>query len=138
MNVIANVLLARCDSHKKLFGVRIEKQGDDWVRTWAFPIDEARAKHEGFDKTEISGSLSPTREYPGCPYCKGVFLLQCSCGKMICCRNKTISDVIAEEGAKDDDANESKGGYSVTCDWCGAVTNDIEYTDTLSVSSGDY
>jgi hypothetical protein len=121
----ANVMLARCAVHKKLFGIRIEERGDDWVRTWAFPIDETRAKHEGFDKTEIEGSLDPTPEYPGCPYCKNVFLLQCTCGKMICCERKS-SDENAE------------GEYSVTCEWCGAVAKDIEYADKISVDSGDF
>lgn len=121
--MIANVILAKCAAHKKLFGIRIEKQGDDWVRTWAFPIDEERAKNEGFDKTEIAGSLKPTPEYPGCPYCKGVFLLQCTCGNMICCENK---------------ANEETGEYSIECDRCGKVTKDIEFADKISVQSGDY
>ena len=122
--MVANVILARCAEYQKLFGIRIEKQGEDWLRTWAFPIDEVRAKHEGFDKTEISGSLEVTPDYPGCPYCNGVFLLQCTCGKMICCKNKTTG--------------ESEESYSVLCEWCGNVTKDIEYTDKLSVNSGGY
>ncbi|MCL1789227.1 MAG: hypothetical protein FWG33_02620 [Oscillospiraceae bacterium] len=119
----ANVMLARCAEHKKLFGIRIERRNGDWVRTWAFPIDETRAKHEGFDKTEISGSLDPTPEYPGCPYCKNIFLLQCTCGKMICCEPNS--------------GDESKK-FSVSCEWCGALTEDIEYSDKISVNSGGF
>ncbi len=119
--MIANVMLAKCAAHEKLFGIRIEKRGTDWVRTWAFPIDESRAERERFDRTEISGSLEPADGYPGCPYCKSNFLVQCSCGKMICCE--------APSGDKK---------FSVQCGWCGLVTEDIEYADEISVNSGDY
>jgi hypothetical protein len=118
----ANVILARCAASAKLFGMRVEQRGDDWVRTWAFAIDEERAKHEGFDKTEILGTLEPADKYPGCPYCKNVFLLQCTCGKMICCEPQS-SD--SEE-------------FSVCCDWCGAVANGMEFIDKHSVNSGEY
>jgi hypothetical protein len=117
----ANVILARCTAHKKLFGIRIEERDSDWVRTWAFPIDETRAVHEGFDKTEISGSLEITPEYPGCPYCSNSFLLVCTCGKLLCCERDSGSE-----------------GYEVCCDWCGAVTKEVEYSDRVSVDSGDY
>ncbi|MCL1904305.1 MAG: hypothetical protein FWF94_07800 [Oscillospiraceae bacterium] len=119
----ANVILAKCASNNKLFGIRVEKRNNDWLRTWAFPIDEERAMHEGFDKTEISGSLDPAPGYPGCPYCKNVFLLKCTCGKMICCELKS---------------NDENKDFSVSCGWCGAVTEDIEYSDVVSVESGEY
>ena len=129
----ANVMLVRCTSHKKLFGVRVEERNGDWVRTWAFPIDEARAKHEGFDKTEISGSFDATPEYPGCPFCKKDFLLKCTCGKLICCEWN-------EENDKSDksESTEKREKASVCCEWCGAVTEEISYSEKVSVGTGDY
>ena len=132
----ANVMLARCTEHKKLFGIRIEKREGDWVRTWAFPIDEARAKNEGFDKTEISGSLKPAAEYPGCPYCKNIFLLQCTCGKMLCCQNPA-SKLKSKEQANDENS-QAQEEFSVCCEWCGEVTKEFEYSDAFSVDSGEY
>ena len=45
----ANVLLAKCNAQNKTYGIRVEKRGNDWVSTWAFPIDESKAKREGFE-----------------------------------------------------------------------------------------
>jgi len=65
----ASVVLSKCPRSNALYGMRIEERYNDWVRTWAFKISEQKAKHEGYEKTKKSGSLSPTPEYPGCPYC---------------------------------------------------------------------
>lgn len=39
MEVYKKVFLQKCKSGK-LFGVKIEKQNGDWLRTWAFEILE--------------------------------------------------------------------------------------------------
>jgi hypothetical protein len=114
----ANVILCKC-SKNHTFGMRVEKRGRDWVRTWAFKIDEGRARHEGYDKVTISGSLNPVDEYPGCPYCgEGGFVL-CNCGKMNC------SSTITDKG----------GGNGVfTCNWCGE-TGTCYTADNFDVSA---
>ena len=120
----ANVILVRCPKNKKPFGVRIEQRNGDWVRTWAFPIDERKAKHEGFDKNKISGSLNPVDDYPGCPYCGSIGFIVCDCGKLFCpCEIKEGDD-----------------GYGVAkCPWCGEVLDGLAGTDDdIEISGGGY
>lgn len=104
----ANVILIKCGQAKKTFGVRIQKMKDgDWARTWAFRINDTQAQSEGYDKNQIQGSLYATEEYPGCPYCKTDYFVQCShCNKISC----------------------YSGGEIATCAWCGR---------TLSVSAAE-
>jgi hypothetical protein len=93
----ASVVLAKCSRSNGLYGMRIEKRKNDWVRTWAFKISEQKAKHEGYGEAKKTGSLSPTSEYPGCPYCGMVGINQCSCGKLFC----------------------GSGEATAVCPWCG-------------------
>ena len=39
----ASVILAKC-AQDKLYGIRIEKRDNDWVRTWAFKLKEETAE----------------------------------------------------------------------------------------------
>jgi hypothetical protein len=97
----ANVVLCKCPSSKGVFGIRMEERENDWVRTWAFKIDESKAKREGFDKTKMVGTMRPTPEYPGCPDCGAMSFAPCSCGKNFC-------------------APDWKGeSLEMTCPWCG-------------------
>ena len=80
----ASVVLAKCQCSKDLYGMRIEKRNNDWVRTWAFKISEEKARREGYKKTRISGSMMETPEYPGCPYCGSRSFVKCSCGNLFC------------------------------------------------------
>jgi len=100
----ADVILCKCD-HKHTFGIRVEKRGNDWVRTWAFKIDEARAKSEGYDSNKITGSFEPVDNYPGCPYCGKMRLNFCICGGINC-----------ESGERPIAA---AGTVELTCNWCG-------------------
>ena len=114
----ANVVLSKCSKHNKTFGIRVEKRENDWVRTWAFPIDEAKAKREGFDKTKIKGSLDGVDGFPGCPYCGNQdFMICLGCGKMSCLNN------------------EMKTAY---CHWCNTQINDINAMESFDVKSGGY
>jgi hypothetical protein len=97
----ANVALCKCPSSKGVFGIRIEERENDWVRTWAFKINENKAKKEGFDKTKMIGTMQPTSEYPGCPYCGTMNFAPCSCGKNFCAPNWTGNPL------------------EMTCPWCG-------------------
>jgi hypothetical protein len=117
----AKVIVARCSSTKKAFGIRIEQRDGDWVRTWAFPIDERKAKREGFDVNTVSGSMSADDEYPGCPHCGSLGFVQCGCEKTGCAG-----------GLRDHD------GYAdYTCPWCGNEGK-VEAVSSIDVSGGGY
>ena len=80
----ASVILAKC-AQDKLYGIRIEKRDNDWVRTWAFKLKEETAEKEGFDKINFTGSFYTDEEYPGCPYCGAKKCFVCgNCGKVSC------------------------------------------------------
>ena len=112
----ATVVLARCTRTKRMYGMRVEQRGGDWVRTWAFPIDEYKAKHEGFEANKVSGSLLPVDDYPGCPDCGANVLCICACGKVSC----------------------SEAGVTThTCPWCGQ-TYGVQQVDKVDVSGGGY
>ena len=113
----ASVILSKCSVQNQLFGIRVEKRNDDWVRTWTFKIDASKAKREGFDKTVITGSFYATPEYPGCPYCGNGNSFFCSCGKVSCCAPKI---------------------ESITCHWCNNFLDDIIYGNSYNVSSDEY
>ena len=112
----ASVILAKCSVHNRTFGIRIEKRNNDWFRTWAFEIDDAKAKREGFDRNTITGSFATDPDYPGCPYCKKHGFVRCNCGKISCY----------------DSANES-----AHCYWCNTLMNNIVYADKFELSGSD-
>ena len=106
----ASVILARCPKNNKPFGIRVEQRKGDWVRTWAFKIDERNAKREGFDKNKIIGSIDPVDEYPGCPYCGNIGFILCECGKLFCPCEMEIDD---------------DGIGSAQCPWCKEVIDGL-------------
>jgi len=116
----ATVVLAKCSKTKKCFGIRVEKRGNSWDRTWAFPIDESAAKNEGFYANKVSLSRTDS-EYPGCPHCGDGGYARCSCEKIGC---------MGEVEKKD-----NKMFY--TCPWCGK-TGEMEFSDSIDVSGGGY
>jgi hypothetical protein len=110
----ANVVLCKCPKTRDVFGMRLEKRGGDWLRTWAFKVDEQRARREGFDTETTSGTMTPTPEYRGCPYCGTTGLAQCPCGKVFCWSGET---------------------RRLTCPWCGQ-TGDYQDAERLDVQGG--
>ncbi len=114
----AVVILEKCSKNRRAFGVRTQKMEDgDWWRTWAFPIDENRARSEGYDLTPIQGNLYRLEEYPGCPYCGAYNFVQCGRCHKISCWN---------------------GEKALTCPWCeNHMTNIITATDKFELSGGD-
>lgn len=117
MKKTASVILAKCNQGKKLYGIRIEKRQDDWVRTWAFKLQEDMAEKEGFDKTSFSGSFYTDDEYPGCPYCGARKCFICgSCGKVNC----------------------YDGTDKVRCSWCGAGGTAYNDDSKMDVTGGGY
>jgi predicted RNA-binding Zn-ribbon protein involved in translation (DUF1610 family) len=117
----AKVIMAKCSGTKKAFGIRIEERDGDWERTWAFPIDEGKAKREGFDGNTVTGSMEPDDEYPGCPHCGDAGFVRCDCGKIGC------GGGIRNQG---DHAE-------YTCPWCGS-TGTLEAVASLEVKGGAY
>ena len=51
----ASAILAKCSKDRRSYRIRIEKRDNDWVTTWAFSIDEAKAKREGYDAKKCPG-----------------------------------------------------------------------------------
>ena len=116
MKKVASVILAKCASDK-LYGIRIEKRDNDWVRTWAFKIKEEMAEKEGFDKVNFTGSFYTDEEYPGCPYCGAKKCFVCgSCGKVNC----------------------YDGSDKVVCNWCGASGTAAGGDEKMDVSGGGF
>ena len=64
----ARIALCKCKEGKNIYGVRFEKSEDGWKYTWAFPVKEATAKREQYDKTKIMGQNVPDNGYQGCPF----------------------------------------------------------------------
>lgn len=116
MHIKANVVLAKCTKSKKMFGMRVQQQNSDWIRTWAFPIEEKTASKEGFDNVSIQGSLQSTEDYPGCPYCKANDFFSCGkCERLNCYHGEEIT----------------------TCKWCGN-TAQTSSVDKFEVKGGGY
>ncbi len=65
----AHIVLARCPQcNRHLYGIRVEKQPDHWALTWAFPIDESKAKSEGYDETVLNGTFHPSPIITAVPF----------------------------------------------------------------------
>lgn len=124
--VQAKVILARCPyesrKNENVFGMRIQKYGLDWQRTWAFKIDMEKAHNEGYDREITTGSFIPAADYPGCPYCGSKTIAQCSCGKSFC--------VKAERGY-------SLQQIKLTCPWCGQ-TGMYNAAESLNLEGGGF
>lgn len=79
------IVLARCQQHKRMFGIRFEeKLPSQWTADWAFDIEENSAQREHYHQSEIKGRFDFDQAYPGCPLCEASSIFQCSCGKIAC------------------------------------------------------
>ena len=114
----ANVVLAKCSTFPKTYGIRIERRMDKiWYCTWAFPLSEKTANNEGFESTMISGRVEYDPEYPGCPFCGTSDWVSCGkCRKITCF---TSSDNF------------------FTCMWCGN-SGEVTRSDSFDLHGGDY
>ena len=107
----ATVMMAKCQRQKMPFGIRTERTGTEWVCTWAFPLSQRSASNEGYDAVSVSGRITMTEEYPGCPYCKAGGWFKCGkCEKLTC----------------------YSGEKTVTCAWCGN-TSECTVSDTFDL-----
>ncbi|MEU4807165.1 hypothetical protein [Actinosynnema sp. NPDC023587] len=81
----ADVLLARCRQGAALYGLRVEQHPESWYATWAFVIDEAKARGEKYEATTTEGGLGIGEGFPGCPRCTADSFVQCGrCGRLSC------------------------------------------------------
>lgn len=117
MKKVAQVLLCRCGQNKNLFGITIEQRNDDdWNMMYSYPIDEQRAKSEGFENTSITADIYTVFQYQGCPYCRKRGFVKCgSCGKITC---------------------HTTGDSENTCGWCGLHMTGISYRGKMTVKAG--
>lgn len=113
------IIMARCSHSKQSFGIRLEeKLTGQWTADWAFPIKEAGAKREGYDKSEIGGSFSLDAAYPGCPYCQPKSFVLCYGGLFSRCNKVSCGD-----GEQDS---------TYTCPWCGNTAKISGHIQSLS------
>lgn len=118
MKTEAVIALCKCGETHKTYGVRFERTEDAcWRYTWAFEINPKVAKREGYDSANISGSIVPSDDYPGCPHCGRKYFMVCSCGKLNC---NIIND-----------------GGTATCNWCGSTGTISGYDGTGFTAGGD-
>jgi hypothetical protein len=60
------------------------------LATWAFALKESAAKREGYDRSEIRGTIQLDLSYAGCPHCAKSAVVRCgSCGKVSCWNGET-------------------------------------------------
>ncbi len=94
------IVMSRCSRTKQGFGIRFEEKSQGrWMADWAFSINEALARKEGYSSNEIKGTFDFDNTYPGCPYCHAMSFFQCTCGKIACW-------------------NEAPLPCTVSCPWC--------------------
>ena len=107
--------------HRKSFGIRIEQRGSEWVRTWAFPIDEQKAMREGYSASSTIALSGTDDAYPGCPHCGNKTVAMCVCNKISCVG-----------GGQD------FGSYmELTCPWCGS-RGQYGVASSIDVAGGGY
>lgn len=114
----ANVVMAKCKSAKRPFGIRIEKRTNNvWYCTWAFKLSEQVGSNEGYGSAMISGRVDVDPEYPGCPYCGSTGWVSCgNCGKLTCYNGE---------------------GHTFTCTWCGQ-SGELQSAETFDLSGSGY
>lgn len=85
------IVAARCGQTAQAFGLRFERSGEaSWSLTWAFALKESAARREGYDRSEISGTMQLDPSYPGCPHCAKRTIIHCgSCDKVSCWDEET-------------------------------------------------
>ena len=116
MKKIAIVITPMCQQTQELYGIRLEKRGNSWNKTWSFPLKMETAKRENFSSEVDLSNMETDDSFPGCPYCQSQVLVQCGdCKKIYCYEGESES----------------------TCPWCGNVGM-ISSDSWDSVSAGGY
>ena len=80
----AFAVMAICSETKQSFGITVDKiNSGQYKFVWAFKIDKDKAHREGYDATNVKGSVILDSEYPGCPYCGEKRHIVCSSWKVL-------------------------------------------------------
>ena len=83
---------AECPESGRAYGITVDPLPDGTLKlVWAFMIDRAKARREGFASQHVRGSVVFDGNYNGCPYCgaKGFYI--CSgCGAMVCYHGESV------------------------------------------------
>ena len=114
----ATVVMARCGKSGKLYAIRAQQSENGWQLTWAFALDESKAKREGYDKTSVKGQISFSNEFPGCPHCGADAIYQCGKCNKISCYAGTESKVV--------------------CKWCGSRLKMTENTNFSEIKGSSF
>ncbi len=87
----AFAIMAVCPETKKFYGITVDEvRRNAYKFVWAFPIDKEKAHREGYDSTNVHGSIELDSDYPGCPYCKSKHFIFCSCGAVMCWQGQRV------------------------------------------------
>lgn len=100
MKKIAIVITPMCQRSRRVYGIRLEKRGSTWYKTWAFPMKQGAAEREHFQADMDLSGMETEDSYPGCPHCGSPALIQCDDCKRIYCY---------------------EGEQESTCPWCGST-----------------
>lgn len=113
----AFAVMAACEKTKDCYGITVDKVKNGIFKfVWAFKIDKDKAKREGYDTTNVKGSVIFDENFPGCPFCGEKRHVVCSsCGKFFCYH----------------------GQKHVTCPNCGA-SGDIVSVEQVDLKGGGY
>lgn len=113
----ARIAVCRCNQKERIYGVRMERRGSEWLYNWAFELNPETAKRERYEEDSVEGMLVKDPEYPGCPYCGAEYFVVCGgCGKLSC--NNAM-------------------GTTFKCGWCGMEGTLTNYTGDGFQSGGD-
>jgi hypothetical protein len=112
----AFAVMAVCPKANKHYGITVDYLAEDSFRfVWAFKVDPEKAHREGYDTTNVNGTVTLDDEYPGCPYCKSHQFIFCTCGAIICWN----------------------GEEKVTCPKCG-FTGEITTVSSVNLKGGGF
>lgn len=113
----AFAIMAMCEETGKEFGISVDPRGNNtYAFCWGFKIKEGQAKREGFDKTQVRGSVMYDEGFNGCPHCGSKQFYICRrCGRVICWH----------------------GEESVTCPNCG-ITATLQAAREVELKGGGF
>ena len=106
---------AECPESGRAYGITVDPLPDGTLKlVWAFMIDRAKARREGFDACHVHGSVVFDENYNGCPYCGARGFYICSgCGAMVCYKGESVVTCPVcgrQAGTRDSDEFDLKGG----------------------------
>ena len=108
---------AECPESGRSYGITVDPLPDGTLRlVWAFMIDRAKARREGFASQHVHGSVVFDENYNGCPYCGAKAFYICGkCGSVVCYHDEK----------------------EVTCPVCGYHAG-VQESDEFDLSGGGY